>query len=552
MTRVDRRGICALWIVLLAGPVLEAQIGGGALAPSAPAAATPDVPKDALGRDTPRGTLLGFIRASREGNDEAASAYLDTNQRDQAAMHLARQLFVVLDTRLPARINDVSDRPEGALSNPLKPNVDLIGTVASANGPLDVLVERVNRNGSKIWLFSASTLEAIPDVYDEIDVVNLDRHLPRPLTKLHIFGIRLFDWVVLFCLIPLSYRLLGLLATLLNPILDLWRRRYAPTTAGRREEIPGFVRLLLIAVAIRWLVAIVDLSLIERQFWWTTTAMFAIVAVVWVLLLANARGEQYLRRRLAASGHSEIAAPLRLVRRLADVLVVSVGTIVTLRFYGVDPTAALAGLGIGGIAVALAAQKTLENVIGGLSIIFDKAVRVGDFLKFGDTSGTVDYIGLRSTRIRTLDRTVLSVPNGQIANVGIETISSRDKFWFHHFIGLRYDTTPQQLRIVIEGTRKLLASDASVELDSVRVKFFRIGPFSLDLELFAYLYARDWVQFLEIQEALLIAFIEIVERAGTSLAIPAQTTYFADAVTGGRRIQDGALASALVRRDAVT
>ena len=132
---------------------------------------------------------------------------------------------------------------------------------------------------------------------------------------------------------------------------------------------------------------------------------------------------------------------LRLVRRVADVLVVAAGGLVTLHYFGVDPTAALAGLGIGGIAVALAAQKTLENVIGGLSIIFDQAVRVGDFLKLGDTVGTVDSIGLRSTRIRTLDRTILSVPNGQIANVNIETLSARDKFWFHHFVGLRYETT---------------------------------------------------------------------------------------------------------------
>src|SRR6185436_11530133 len=115
----------------------------------------------------------------------------------------------------------------------------------------------------------------------------------------------------------------------------------------------------------------------------------------------------------------EIAALLRLGRRIADVFVITGGVIVALHFFGLDPTAALAGLGIGGIAVALAAQKTLENVIGGFSLVFDKAVKVGDFLKFGDTMGTVDRVGLRSTRIRTLDRTILSVPNGQIATVNI-------------------------------------------------------------------------------------------------------------------------------------
>ena len=140
--------------------------------------------------------------------------------------------------------------------------------------------------------------------------------------------------------------------------------------------------------------------------------------------------------------------------------------------------------------MALAAQKTLENVIGGLSIIFDKAVRVGDFLKLGETLGTVDYIGLRSTRIRTLDRTVLSVPNGQIANASIETLSARDKFWFHHFVGLRYETTAAQMRSVINGIHTYLATHPMVDRsEPIRARFFRFGPFSLDIEVFAYVYA---------------------------------------------------------------
>jgi len=288
--------------------------------------------------------------------------------------------------------------------------------------------------------------------------------------------------------------------------------------------------LLALAIVIRWLLGGVDLPLIERQLWSATSAMLAVVAVVWILLLANAHSEAYLRRRFAGPGHGEVAAPLRLVRRVADVVVVIAAAIITLRFYGFDPTAALAGLGIGGIAVALAAQKTLENVIGGLSIIFDKAVRVGDFLKVGDTSGTVDYIGLRSTRIRTPDRTIVSMPNGQIANVGIETISSRDKFWFHHVVGVRYQTTSRQLRAVIDGVRSRLAAHPSMDVESVRVRLFRFGPSSLDIELFAYIFASDWGQFMEIQEELLLGVMEIVEGSGAAIALPSQTLY----VAGGR------------------
>ena len=228
---------------------------------------------------------------------------------------------------------------------------------------------------------------------------------------------------------------------------------------------------------------------------------------------------------------------LRLARRVADVLVIAAGGLVTLHYFGVDPTAALAGLGIGGIAVALAAQKTLENVIGGLSIIFDKAVRVGDFLKLGETIGTVDYIGLRSTRIRTLDRTILSVPNGQIANVNIETLSARDKFWFHHFVGLRYETTAGQMRAVVDGIRTHLAAHPTVDRsEPIRVRFFRFGPFSLDVEVFAYIFASDWEAFLETQQELLLDVMDIVERAGAVIALPSQTLHLA----GGREDAQGA------------
>ena len=127
---------------LLPGPVAWAQQTGSAPAAPAPQAAPA---KDALGRDTPRGTVLGFMNAARKGRDDVAPQYLNTRLRDQAAVDLAHKLFVVLDSRLPPRLSELSDRPEGSLANPLKPDQDIVGTITTANGPLDLVVERVNR-----------------------------------------------------------------------------------------------------------------------------------------------------------------------------------------------------------------------------------------------------------------------------------------------------------------------------------------------------------------------------------------------------------------------
>jgi MscS family membrane protein len=239
----------------------------------------------------------------------------------------------------------------------------------------------------------------------------------------------------------------------------------------------------------------------------------------------NTWGERFLvRSRPTISGSASV---LRLVRRLVDGLVLLTGVLLILHHFDVNLSAAIAGFGVGGIAIALAAQKTLENVIAGISLIADQAVRVGDTLKTGDILGTVEDVGLRSTRIRTLDRTIVSVPNGQIANMSLETLSARDKFWFHPLLGLRYETTPLQLRSITAGIRKLLTQHSSVEADSVRVRFLRLGGSSLDVDVFAYVFSREWSEFLEIQQELLLSVMDIVKRAGTEIAFPSQTLYVA-------------------------
>lgn len=498
-------------------------------------------PSDTLGRDTPRGTVLGFMQAARNARHEVIPLYLNTPLRDRAALELAQQLYVVLDSRLPPRLTELSDRPEGSLPNPLKPDQDVVGTIATVNGPLEIVLERVPRSGSRpVWLFSRRTLDAIPDAYAEIDLVSVDRYLPGFLTRPRIGGIRLFEWLALLLLVPLLYRATALPNRLLGPALVAWRRRRGLAGQLPATVMPGAVRLLLTAIAIRWALAMVELPLLERQFWAVIATMLAIAATTWGLLLLNAIVEQYVFRRLHGSRHGEVAAMLRLGRRVTDTLVIVAAGIVVLHYLGVDPTAALAGLGIGGIAVALAAQKTLENVVGGVSIILDKAVRVGDFLKLGDTLGTVDDIGLRSTRIRTLDRTILSVPNGQMANVNIETLSARDKFWFHHTVGVRYETTSTQMRAVVDGVRRYLGTHPQIDRsEPIRVRFFRFGASSLDVEVFAYILVGDWEAFLDTQQELLLEIMAVIERAGAVIALPSQVLQIADArssVTTVRRM----------------
>jgi MscS family membrane protein len=369
------------------------------------------------------------------------------------------------------------------------------------------------------WLFSSKTLESVPDVYEEVNLVSPDSILPQFLVNTRVAGAPLFEWLVLFVGMPFLYLLTLMLSRLLSPLAGRLQRclRKNPDLPNL-DVLPAPVRLLLIAFIIRWAISNVTLPLLARQFWSSTATVIIILSCVWLFSRINGRIEKLICRRLMRSHSTGAVAVSRLLLRVIDVLAVFVGVLVGLNHFGLNPTAALAGLGVGGIAVALAGQKTLENVIGGVSVIFDQTVRVGDNLKVGETSGTVEDIGLRSTRIRTLDRTMVSVPNGQIANASLENISARDKFWFHPNLYLRYDTTPAQVRLVLEDLKELLTKQPSIESKSIRVSFISLGTSALEITISAYLFARDWVKFLDIQGELQIRILEIVEEAGTHIA----------------------------------
>jgi MscS family membrane protein len=481
--------------------------------------------------------VFGFLLAARKGENELALRYLNTSVHGQVAVELVHQLFTVLDRRLPPKLTEISDKPEGSLSNLLMPDKELVGTISSDQGNVDIYLERVDRyNSVPLWLFSSESLNAIPALYAESNALPLENILPKSLIRNRFEGIPLFEWLAVLVGVPFFYFLTVLLNRVVAPFASSLRRRlYKKSALPDFQPFPGPVRLLLLAMAINWTISKISLPLLGRQFWSSVASIITIVACVWLLILFNRRGEQYLRRFFRNRNILKTISILRLARRVMDVLVVFAGLLVALHFIGVNPTAELAGIGIGGIALAFAAQRTLENLINGISLIFDQAVRVGDIIKVGDYQGTVEDIGLRSTRIRTLDRTVITVPNGQIGNMTIEGISSRDKFWFHPILTLRSDATSSQMQTLLDGVRSLLKEGQALQSDSVRVRFLRIGSSSLEVEIFAYVWADDWNQFLGIQETLLLRILECVESSGVRFAFTLHTAVAAATIPSPER-----------------
>lgn len=216
---------------------------------------------------------------------------------------------------------------------------------------------------------------------------------------------------------------------------------------------------------------------------------------------------------------------LILMQRLNRVGIFIIALVAALAILGLNVTTALAGLGIGGLAVALAAQKTLENLIGGVSLLMDRAIQVGDFCKIGDRLGTVEDIGLRSLKMRTLDQNLLVVPNGALAQMQFENMKARPKLLISQNFSLRIETRVEQLRFVLDSVQKVFDEDPAIEAGTSRVRVTNFDGAAFQLELFAYGKTSDWTQLTAIRQEILFKIAGIVEAAGTGFAAHTQLTY---------------------------
>jgi len=259
------------------------------------------------------------------------------------------------------------------------------------------------------------------------------------------------------------------------------------------------------------------------------TGLLAIALIfgAWAIFSLGGIGGQllikYLRLRREGGKASMLAISMRIVSLVVAFWVLLEGV----ERLGLSVIPMLASLGVGGVAIALAVRPTLENLIGGFILFSDKPVRVGDFCRFGEQVGSVEKIGLRSTRIRTLEDTTVIVPNAEFAQLQLENISIRNKTLFRVTLGLRYETTSEQLRYVLANLREMLLGHPKVSVEeSLRVRFRRFGDYSLDIEIFAYLLTNVWPEYWAIREDLNLRIIDIVKEAGTGFAFPSQTAYF--------------------------
>jgi MscS family membrane protein len=329
-------------------------------------------------------------------------------------------------------------------------------------------------------------------------------------------------WLALAGVLAIALAVALLLSSLLLRIFAEMARRTGTRFDDRFvTRAGGPLRLCLTVLVFSIGRRAIDLSAASETIFGHVESSLFVAAAFWQLLrVFDLLGDDY-RNRFQRRGQGQASATLGLVQRLAKLAALCVAAITVLDNAGVHVTALLAGLGLGGIAVALAAQKSLENLFGGLTLFLDRPVRVGSFCRFGDRLGQVEEIGLRSTRVRTLDRTLVTVPNSQFANMELENFGSQDKMWFHPTLAVRWNTPPDHLRSILAGLRELLTKHPRLEHETVRVWLNGFGSFSLNVSFSAYVLTSSFEEYFAVSEQLQLAMLDVLAEHGSGIAFNA-------------------------------
>jgi MscS family membrane protein len=493
--------------------------------------ATPQVmkvlgPPDDYDRGVPRTSVTGFLQAARKGDYERASQYLDRRglppwMKDISGPELARQLKIVVDRKLWIDPELLSDDPQGHQDDGLPPSQDLLGQIETKDKKYTLLLQRVPReDGVLIWKVSKKTVTEIPEMYEQVEYGRFGEYLSSKLPDVEILGSMLWQLVGLIILMVVCF-LAVFLPTWLAVILLLRRGTEKSVQAAR--FLRGPLRLLAWVLLVRSLLDIIHPTVTMQQFIRAGTIL--IVAVTWTVSRLTDIVLDYQMNKSARSGRTSAVALFRPLKIFSRIVIVTIALLVWLDNMGFSVTTIVAGLGVGGIAVALAAQRTFEDIIGTVVLFLSQPIRVGDFGRFGTTLGTVEEIGLRATRIRTLDNTVITIANSEFSRMQLESFTAREKIWYHPRIGLTYETSRETVRVIIDRIGSLLRSDPRIFADSARIRFVEMGSYALNLDVFAYVKEQDYARYLVVAEELNFAIMEIVEKAGARLALPSQELY---------------------------
>lgn len=522
----------------------HAQIGAG----PTKGTSAPTPPADPYGRASPRGLANGLISALGAEDYERASQYFDLStipkaHRAAAGVEKARQLEAALDAGgsliQPVQL---SGDAAGRIDDQLPADQERIGSLPpqKGGGEVPLIATSTSRNGQVIWLISSASLATLHATTAGEGRALRDR-MPAVLRDTDLAGAPLADWLILIAAALLFYLLVRAACTIAITVL----RRVHPLKEqslscrllqSASSPLSLWLSMLLFLGTTRTL----DAAIVARQFASRIAGAIAFAAFAWFIWRMIGVAADLIAVRMEHSQRLRARSIIIFMRRALKLLLLMFAGVQALKILGIDVTTGIAALGLGGLAIALGAQKTVENVVGSVSVVIDEPVRVGDFCRVGDVSGTVEEIGIRSTRIRTNDRTRVTIPNGNFAALQIENFAARDRYLFAPTLRLEYGLDAEGVQRALEAIRAAL-EQADYLFEGARANFKGFGESSLEIEIFGWIDVLDGTEAVYLQEKLLLEIMRRVEGAGASLALPARAvrvSYVEDREVGWRGAED--------------
>lgn len=481
--------------------------------------------KDNFARDTPRSSFIGFLTATDEFDFEKAVEYLDLRNLPHGVSkydgaELASQLDFIIKRGMEINVNRLSAKESGQVVDGLPEYRDELGHLISNEGEQVLYMQRVpGLNDNFIWKISNASIALVPELYDHFsypDWVEYIRvHLPDNTGFL---GVELFKWVIVLGAALVLFPIFWLLGLIISRVIS---KPGAPLHDSTRKLFTRPLPIVLVMMVMGSLLN--ELGLGARAQALIESKTLLTVVTVWILfslvdLLREKRRESYL-----AQGRADAHILGRPLASALKLLTLLGATLIWLSNSGVEISALLAGLGIGGVALALALQKPIEDLLGAVSLYSQQPMQTGDLCKYGTILGVVEEIGLRTTRIRTLNDTLVSVPNCIIAHGPIENYSARKKMLYHPELRLRYDTTVEQMKTIIAEIEAMARKHDKVFDDSVRVCFTEFSQNAMIVKVRIYVDESNFSAYLAVVGELNMSIMRIIENAGSHFAQGAQT-----------------------------
>lgn len=396
----------------------------------------------------------------------------------------------------------------------------------------------VERIGGK-WLYSRTTVEAIPEMHKSVYPLGTQfvTYFHAPFWQVKILSIALWKWLGVFLLGILSWIFTRFISLIIKGTIRNFVRRRIEMNTIVEKSIMRLSRIFSILIGIRlflYLVPMLQLPPLQNAYVIKGLNILSLFLIILILRSIATIVFQFLKKAALKTENTLDDQLLPVIEKLVAIFIWAFGIIYVLDYMDVNVTALLAGISIGGLALALAAQDTVKNFFGSLMIFLDRPFQIGDWIHFNDVDGTVEEVGIRSTRIRTFANSLTYVPNALLANSVVDNMGLRVYRRFKTDIGITYDTQPEIIEKFVLGIREIIKMHPTTRKDYFEVHLNSFGTSSINILIYMFFEAPSWTDELTGKHEVLYAIIKLADKLGVRFAFPTQTLHIEEMPIAGK------------------